>query len=151
MYHKIVTCEGVPKDELCARLLLGVYAFYDSIQVQAGNDSVCVVSKGLFRLQHRMLGKVGHPGGEVAYRLVVQAKDNKYRYMATAFEYTALVRNRYGRYVRSGDRQMLTTDTFKNKRSQRFKYEQQIRAHLVALEQELESAVLTDSIKKTDW
>lgn len=97
VYYRVVNKPGLNADTLYRRA--SGFAKMVVPKTKAGNVvDYAVVSKGKF-LVYNGSSVVRKEGGEVAYTLVIETKDQKYRYKFSDFVFTPYVRDRFGNMV----------------------------------------------------
>ncbi|RNL50972.1 DUF4468 domain-containing protein [Pedobacter jejuensis] len=97
IYYEVVDVKTTPKDSLLMRANTFLNADKKSIVKQNSTDS-SITAKGKMVIDKTIL-VAGHPSGEVNYILNFEARDKKYRYWLSDFEYIPYQRDRYGNYV----------------------------------------------------
>ncbi|MFD2286506.1 DUF4468 domain-containing protein [Pedobacter petrophilus] len=97
IYYKVVDSQKVSRDIIVQRTKDFVTAQKKSIKIVSDTDS-SVSAKGTLVIDKTVL-VVGHPSGELNYNLVVEARNGKYRFWLTDFEFIPYQRNRYGNFV----------------------------------------------------
>lgn len=98
IYYKVVDSQVVIKDSLMQRAKHFLYSINrKSIQQQTLTDT-SIIAKGKIVIDKTIL-VAGHPSGELSYRFVFEARNGKYRFWLTDFEYIPYQRDRYGNFV----------------------------------------------------
>jgi hypothetical protein len=98
IYYEVVDVKAVGKDTLMRRAKFFINKIYrNSIKQETLTDS-SIVAKGKIIIDKTVL-VAGHPSGEVSYNLTFEAREGKYRFWLTDFEYIPYQRDRYGNYV----------------------------------------------------
>ncbi|UKT62482.1 DUF4468 domain-containing protein [Pedobacter mucosus] len=100
IYYKVVDSQTVSKDSLIQRAKYFINVFNKNIfKPQSVTDS-SILADGKTIIDKTIL-VAGHPSGEVRYHFVFEARQGKYRFWLTDFEYIPYQRDRYGNYVAS--------------------------------------------------
>jgi hypothetical protein len=100
IYYEIADAKTTNKDSLLFRAKYFINTLYKkSIKQESLTDS-SILAKGKVIIDKTIL-VAGHPSGEVSYNLTFEARDKKYRFWLTDFEYIPYQRDRYGNYVQS--------------------------------------------------
>jgi hypothetical protein len=100
IYYEIADAKTTNKDSLLFRAKYFINTLYKkSIKQESLTDS-SILAKGKVIIDKTIL-VAGHPTGEVSYNLTFEARDKKYRFWLTDFEYIPYQRDRYGNYVPS--------------------------------------------------
>jgi hypothetical protein len=97
IYYQVVDMPGLTADVLNSR---GGYFFtseYPKVKIKVAADKI--TGEGKFASYSSGGLVVKHENGEIAYRITVEFKDNKYRYWLTDFVFTPNKRDRYGNYI----------------------------------------------------
>jgi hypothetical protein len=98
IYYKVVDSQILSKTillESAKNFVLS--ANKKTMKFESGTDS-SVLAKGKMIIDKTIL-VAGHPSGEVSYDFVFEAREGKYRYWLTNFEYIPYQRDRYGNFV----------------------------------------------------
>ncbi|WP_316831026.1 hypothetical protein [Pedobacter aquatilis] len=96
IYYEVVT-PATGKDSLMLRANAFIDFYKKSIKKQAATDT-SITAKGITVIDKTIL-VASHPSGEVSYHFVFEARNKKYRFWLTDFEYIPYGRDRYGNYV----------------------------------------------------
>ena len=97
IYYKVVDSQEVAKDVLISRTKNFVANQKKTINITSATDS-SILAKGRLVIDKTIL-VVGHPSGEVSYNLTVEARNGKYRFWLTDFQFIPYQRDRYGNFV----------------------------------------------------
>ncbi|MFC4211481.1 DUF4468 domain-containing protein [Pedobacter lithocola] len=99
IYYEVVDVKTTSKDSLMMRANTFLNSYKKSIVKESSTDT-SIIAKGKMIIDKTIL-VAGHPSGEVNYNLNFEARDKKYRFWLTDFEYIPYQRDRYGNYVAS--------------------------------------------------
>ncbi|MFC3562423.1 DUF4468 domain-containing protein [Pedobacter jamesrossensis] len=97
IYYEVVDAKTTSKDSLMLRAASFLSLYKKSIVKESATDT-SILAKGKMVIDKTIL-VAGHPSGEVNYTLTFEARDKKYRYWLSNFEYIPYGRDRYGNYV----------------------------------------------------
>jgi len=97
IYYKVVDSQKVSKAMIIQRAKNFVAAQKKAIKIVTATDS-SISAKGTLIIDKTVL-VVGHPSGEVTYHLTIEARNEKYRFWLTDFEFIPYQRDRYGNFV----------------------------------------------------
>ena len=97
IYYKVVDSQKVSKAMIIQRAKNFVAAQKKAIKTVTATDS-SISAKGTLIIDKTVL-VVGHPSGEVTYHLTIEARNEKYRFWLTDFEFIPYQRDRYGNFV----------------------------------------------------
>lgn len=98
IYYEVPEAKVISKDSLLIRAKYFINTLYKkSIKQESATDS-SILAKGKVIIDKTIL-VAGHPSGEVSYNLIFEARDKRYRFWLTDFEYIPYQRDRYGNYV----------------------------------------------------
>lgn len=97
IYYEVVDKKTTSKDSLMLRAASFLNLYKKSINKESVTDT-SILAIGKMVIDKTIL-VAGHPSGEVNYTLNFEARDKKYRYWLTNFEYIPYERDRYGNYV----------------------------------------------------
>ncbi|MDY0906255.1 DUF4468 domain-containing protein [Pedobacter sp. CFBP9032] len=97
IYYKVVDSQKINKEVIIQRTKGFVSSQKKSIKTVTKTDS-SIFAKGTLIIDKTVL-VVGHPSGEVNYNLTVEARNGKYRFWLTDFEFIPYQRDRYGNFV----------------------------------------------------
>lgn len=96
IYYEVVE-RAAEKDSLLLRANNFIDLYKKTIKKQRSTDT-SIVAKGVTVIDKTIL-VASHPSGEVSYRFTFEARDKKYRFWLTDFEYIPYGRDRYSNYV----------------------------------------------------
>ena len=96
IYYEVVE-KAVGKDSLLIRANTFIDLYQKSIKKQSITDT-SVIAKGVMVIDKTIL-VASHPSGEVNYKFTFEAREKKYRFWLTDFEYIPYGRDRYSNYV----------------------------------------------------
>lgn len=148
-YHKIIVCEGMDSQNLFNNIQDAIYRIYDSASVHRSDDNQLLIDCD-FKVYNSVIGKIGNPAGRIDFTLIMDVKDNKYRYTANKFYFTTIQRNRYGRFQLCDERPVLVNIYSTNKALLK-KIKIQSEAYLEKLEEALLDYIALAENLKTDW
>ncbi len=97
IYYKVVDSQKVSKAMIIQRAKNFIAAQKKAIKTVTATDS-SISAKGTLIIDKTIL-VVGHPSGEVTYHLTIEARNEKYRFWLTDFEFIPYQRDRYGNFV----------------------------------------------------
>lgn len=100
IYYEIVEATGISKDSLMARArwFLEHFSKESSIKEVKGDSSI--EASGKLVISKNALG-ISRPAGAVSYNFYIEAKDARYRFWLTDFEFVPYTRDRYANFVPS--------------------------------------------------
>jgi len=96
IYYEVVE-KASGKDSLMLRANAFIDLYKKSIKKQSTTDT-SITAKGLLIIDKTIL-VASHPSGEVNFKLTFEAREKKYRFWLTDFEYIPYGRDRYSNYV----------------------------------------------------
>ena len=96
IYYEVVE-KAAGKDSLMLRAKAFVQSYNKTLKKQNSTDS-SITAKGVMVIDKTIL-VASHPSGEVSFTLNFEARDKKYRFWLTDFEYIPYGRDRYSNYV----------------------------------------------------
>ncbi|RZL38672.1 MAG: DUF4468 domain-containing protein [Pedobacter sp.] len=96
IYYEVVE-KATGKDSLLLRANIFIDLYKKTIKKHSTTDT-SIIAKGVMVIDKTIL-VASHPSGEVNYKLTFEARDNKYRFWLTDFEYIPYGRDRYSNYV----------------------------------------------------
>jgi hypothetical protein len=100
IFYQLVDMPGITADTLYSRTLIGVKTnklYKSSNVINVANTSITLKSKTML---YTSMAVAKHESGELNYTLVMEFKDNKYRYWLTDFVFMPYERTRYGVYAK---------------------------------------------------
>jgi len=100
IYYEVADGRALNKDTLLNRAQVFINKFYKKTIRQVQLSDTSIIAKGKVIIDKTVL-IAGHPSGEVSYSITFQARNGKYRFWLTDFEYIPYQRDRYGNYVAS--------------------------------------------------
>ncbi|RZK21624.1 MAG: DUF4468 domain-containing protein [Pedobacter sp.] len=98
IYYKVVDSQVISKTILLERAKNFVISANKKTMKFENDTDSSVLAKGKMVIDKTIL-VAGHPSGEVSYEFVFEAREGKYRYWLTNFEYIPYQRDRYGNFV----------------------------------------------------
>ncbi|TDG36821.1 DUF4468 domain-containing protein [Pedobacter changchengzhani] len=98
VFYEVVDVKTISKDILMARAKVFINKLDKEVVKNHVLTDTSIFAKGKFVIDKTVL-IAGHPSGEVSYNLTFEARNGKYRFWLTDFEYIPYQRNRYGNYV----------------------------------------------------
>lgn len=115
---EVVDSVRIPKEEMTGNATLFMQEHMQGVQASAGDGVPQVTATGSFPVYKKAsLGK--HQDGVINYRLIVEVKDNRYRYVIRDFVFVPYERNRYGQFeAQKGKDVPLETEVSKLNRKQ---------------------------------
>jgi len=96
IYYEVVE-KAAGKDSLLIRANTFIDLYQKSIKKQRTTDT-SIIAKGVMVIDKTIL-VASHPSGEVNYKFTFEAREKKYRFWLTDFEYIPYGRDRYSNYV----------------------------------------------------
>ncbi|GAA3969491.1 hypothetical protein GCM10022246_22700 [Pedobacter ginsengiterrae] len=97
IYYEVVDTKTTNKDSLMLRAASFFNLYKKSINTESTTDT-SMLARGKMIIDKTIL-VAGHPSGEVNYKFSFEARDKKYRFWLSEFEYIPYGRDRYGNYV----------------------------------------------------
>ncbi|GGI27251.1 DUF4468 domain-containing protein [Pedobacter mendelii] len=97
IYYEVVDVKTTTKDSLILRAN-SFLNLYKKTVIKKSSTDTSIIARGTMIIDKTIL-VAGHPSGEVNYNLMFEARDKKYRFWFTDFEYIPYQRDRYGNYV----------------------------------------------------
>lgn len=97
IYYEVIDAKTTSKDSLILRADSFLSLYKKSINKESATDT-SILAKGKMIIDKTIL-VAGHPSGAVNYKLTFEARDKKYRFWLSDFEYIPYQRDRYGNYV----------------------------------------------------
>jgi len=96
VYYEVVE-KAAARDSLVLRANNFIDLYKKTIKKQSATDT-SFIANGVMVIDKTIL-VASHPSGEVKYTLTFEARDKKYRFWLTDFEYIPYGRDRYSNYV----------------------------------------------------
>ncbi|TCD07119.1 DUF4468 domain-containing protein [Pedobacter frigidisoli] len=100
IYYKVVDSQVLSKKILLERAVSFINDVQKKNLKQETLTDTSITAKGKLVIDKTIL-VAGHPSGEVSYNFVFEARDGKYRFWLTDFEFIPYKRDRYGNFVAS--------------------------------------------------
>lgn len=97
VYYEVVEANTTGKDSLMLRANAFIDLYKKTIKKQNATDT-SIMAIGVMVIDKTIL-VASHPSGEVSYKLNFEAREKKYRFWLTDFEYIPYKRDRYSNYV----------------------------------------------------
>src|SRR6185437_15310784 len=98
IYYQVVDIPGQNADSLNLRGLNFLKSVAPKIKIAVGANANSVGGEGKF-LTTTGVSMLKRSNGEMTYKIIIECKDQKYRYWLTNFTFTPYIRDRYGNFV----------------------------------------------------
>lgn len=98
--YEVVQAAGLTKQDLSVRANAFIKKKARYMRLKSAKNDTLLQAEGKLVINKTAL-VLTRPSGEVQYNLYVEAKDNKYRFWFTDFEFIPYQRDRYGNFVAS--------------------------------------------------
>ncbi|WP_147273676.1 DUF4468 domain-containing protein [Pedobacter chinensis] len=98
IYYQVVDSQVVSKAVLLERAKHFIHSSNKKLMKPERSTDTSVLANGKLIIDKTIL-VAGHPSGEVNYNFVFEAREGKYRFWLTDFEYIPYQRDRYGNFV----------------------------------------------------
>ncbi|ELR71886.1 hypothetical protein C900_02261 [Fulvivirga imtechensis AK7] len=149
-YEGIIACKGYDK----ATIYHEIVDYFKTHNIsELKLDCVNQISgSGKLRIYNKLIGSIKNPAGEVAFDFIVDVKDEKFRYTMHNIWFTAIERDRYGRFEKSQDEPVpVDNEHFKFKSALLRKIEKQVQAHMDEVLWAIKKEIEADKLETTDW
>lgn len=100
IYYEVVTANDIAKDSLAARTAEFLKKSAKSLKVNSAATDSLIHASGKMIINKTAL-VLSRPSGEVLYNFYAEARDGKYRFWLTDFNFIPYQRDRYGNFVPS--------------------------------------------------
>ncbi|WP_443939896.1 DUF4468 domain-containing protein [Pedobacter sp. MW01-1-1] len=102
IYYEVVSTKATPKDSLMQRANYFVKKLYKKTLSLNQKSDTSILAKGKTVIDKTLL-IAGHPSGEIQYNFNFEARNGKYRFWLTDFNFIPYQRDRYSNYVPTSD------------------------------------------------
>ncbi|MEX2336130.1 MAG: hypothetical protein WD555_02525 [Fulvivirga sp.] len=144
-YEKVMSCEGKETGEI-RKAIIEYLSKQDYTHLKQSAEQI--TTTGALRIYNYIISSIKNPAGEIVFDLKIDIKDGKFRCIMHNISFVNLERDRYGKFVYTGDTIHLSKDNLKS--SVFSKIERQAVAYLHNMAFHIKQ-ILADNSAETDW